>query len=142
MTISKAILRERPIVASFGLASFLLRVPYPFFERRLMMKYRILSLGLAVAALMVFLSAAVEGQDKDKNVHVGKLVSVKGNLFTMENIKGEKHDHTLAQKAKVFDLDGKECRLSDLKRDQIIRVTTSPTDTKVAMKVEAMKKRE
>ncbi|HMF18552.1 MAG TPA: hypothetical protein VKE98_15180, partial [Gemmataceae bacterium] len=76
--------------------------------------------------------------DKDKT-HVGKLLSVKGNIFSMD-VKGEKHDHVLALKGKVLDLDGKECSLSDLKKNQLIRVTTSESDVKVATKVEALKK--
>ena len=104
------------------------------------MKYRVLSLFLAVAALMVLMNVPVEGQDKDKNTHVGKLLSVKGKTFSMD-VKGVKHDHVLALKGEVLDVDGKECKLSDLKKNQLIRVTTSEGDAKVATKVEAIKKK-
>jgi inorganic pyrophosphatase/exopolyphosphatase len=104
------------------------------------MKYRVLSLLMAAAALMLLMTVPVEGQDKDKNVHVGKLLSVKGKTFIMES-KGKKHDHILAKDGKVFDLDGKECKLADLEKNQLIQVTTKEGDEKVATKVEAIKKK-
>lgn len=105
------------------------------------MKYRVLSLLVVAAAVMVLLNSPLQADDKekDKNIHIGKLVSVKGNVFTMET-KGKKHEHILGKDAKVFDVEGKECKLDDLKTNQLIQVTTSETDTKVATKVEAMKK--
>jgi hypothetical protein len=103
------------------------------------MKYRIVSMFLLAAALLVFVNVPAEAQDKDKNVHIGKLVKVMGATFTMD-VKGKKHDHVLGLKAEVIGLDGKECKLSDLKKNQLIRVTTSEGDEKVATKVEAIKK--
>jgi hypothetical protein len=105
------------------------------------MKYRVLSFFLFAAALLVFMGAPVDAQDKDKNTHVGKLVSVKGLDFTMEGKGGKKHDHVLAKGAKVLNLDGKECKLKDLKIGQRIRVTTKEGDPVVATKVEALKKK-
>jgi len=46
----------------------------------------------------------------------------------------------LGLNAEVIGLDGKECKLGDLKKNQLIRVTTSATDEKVPTKVEAIKK--
>ena len=39
----------------------------------------------------------------------------------------------------MFGLDGKECKLDDLKRGQRIRVTTKEGDLKTATRVEALK---
>jgi hypothetical protein len=103
------------------------------------MFHRLLSFALLLAALLVF-SSSVEGQQKDKSsTHLGTLVSVKGTDFVMET-KGKEHTHSLAANAKIIGLDGKECKLDDLKRGQLIKVTTKDGDTKVATKVEAMKK--
>jgi hypothetical protein len=100
---------------------------------------RLVSLVLLVIALVVFSQSSVIGQNKDKNTHLGTLVSVKGTDFVMET-NGKQHSHTLAANAKVMGTDGKECKLDDLKRGQLIRVTTKDGDIKVATKVEAMKK--
>jgi len=105
------------------------------------MKYRVLSFILFAAALLVFMGAPVDAQDKDKNTHVGKLVSVKGKDFTMESKAGKEHKHTLAKNAIVLDADGKECKLADLKTGQMIRVTTKEGDLVIATKVEALKKK-
>jgi len=105
------------------------------------MKYRVLSFVLFAAALLVFMGAPVDAQDKDKNTHVGKLVSVKGQDFTMEDKVGKKHNHTLAKDAIVLDADGKDCKLADLKTGQAIRVTTKAGDTAIATKVEAIKRK-
>jgi hypothetical protein len=105
------------------------------------MQYRVLSFILFVAALLVFMGAPLGAQDKDKNTHVGKLVSVKGQDFTMEVKGGKKHNHTLAKDAMILDVDGKECKLADLKTGQLIRVTTKEGDKVIATKVEALKKK-
>jgi len=111
------------------------------------MKCRICSLLLLAVALVLYagapLAAAEDGDNADKNTHVGTFVSAKGETeFTMKERKGEKeHGHTLAPGAKVYDADGKECHLSDLKKGQRIRVTTKEGDMKVATKVEALKRK-
>jgi len=104
------------------------------------MTYRVVSVLCLALALAIVSQSTVSGQVKDdKNSHIGTLVSVKGAEFTMET-KGKQHSHTLASGAKVTDQDGKTCRLDDLKKGQLIRVTTKDGDTKVVTKVEAMKK--
>jgi hypothetical protein len=105
------------------------------------MKYRVLSLFLFAAALFLFVGVPIEAQDKDKNIHVGKLISVKGQTFIMEDKAGKKHDHALAKDATVLDIEGKECKLGDLKKGQRIRVTTKEGDVAIATRVEAMKKK-
>lgn len=106
------------------------------------MVYRVLSLFLLGTALAVFANAPVAADDKaDKNTHEGKFVSAKGDKeFVMED-KGKEHSHTLAAGAKVLDPDGKECKIGELKRGQLIRVTTKEGDIKIATKVEALKEK-
>ena len=103
------------------------------------MTQRLFSFALLLAALLVC-HASVDGQEKDKSSsHLGTLVSVKGTDFVMET-KGKEHTHSLAANARIIGLDGKECKLDELKRGQLIKVTTKEGDAKVATKVEAMKK--
>jgi hypothetical protein len=63
-----------------------------------------------------------------------------GKSFKMKDKDGKEHSHTLAADAKCIGEDGKECKISELKKDQKIRVTTKEGDNKVATKVEALKK--
>lgn len=100
------------------------------------MVYRISTLLLAALALALFLGAPALAQVK--NTHEGTFVSAKGNEFTMEQ-QGKEHSHTLALGAKILKEDGKEGKLTDLKRGQKIRVTTKEGDKKIATKVEVMK---
>src|SRR5688500_15595086 len=104
------------------------------------MTHRVLSLLLLAAALAAFLGAPLAADEKaDKNTHTGTFVSAKGNEFTME-AKGKEHSHTLAEGAKVYVDNGKEGRLEDLRKGQVIRVTTREGDPKTATKVEVVKK--
>jgi hypothetical protein len=104
------------------------------------MKYRVLSLLLLFAALAVFLGTPLVAQEKGKDTHIGTFVSGKGKEFTM-SVKKQEHSHTLAAGAKVIGPEGKEIHLEDLKKGQLIRVTTEPDNIKIATKVEALKKK-
>jgi hypothetical protein len=106
------------------------------------MTHRLFPLFLLAVALAVFVSAPLAAEEKaDKNTHTGTFVSAAndGKSFTMKDKDGKEHTHTLAADFKCIGLDGKECKLSDLKKDQKIKVTTKADDKKVATKVEAMK---
>jgi hypothetical protein len=101
------------------------------------MRYRTLSLGLAVALLVA--SAALARPDTKESTHSGKFVSAKGEAqFTMTDREGKsQHTHTLARNATIT-CDGKACKLSDLKEGTLIRVTVEEQNgKKVATKVEA-----
>ncbi len=97
------------------------------------------SLLLFALTLLVLGRNPIAAQD-GKNTHVGKLVSVMGNTFTME-AKGKTHKHVLAADGQVIGADGKECKLDDLQKGQRIRVTTKAGDIRTATKVEALKKK-
>jgi len=101
---------------------------------------RTISATLVLFGLMACISAVVTADDKD-NVHTGKFISATGKSFKMELKNGKEHSHTLANDAKVIGEDGKECRLSEFRKGQVIRVTTRADDTTTATKVEAVKRR-
>jgi len=107
---------------------------------------RMFSLALVLTALALLISAPAGAQDKEqpgqqKNVHTGKFLSAEGagKSFKMEDKAGKEHSHTLAADAKVIGPDGKDARLADLKRGQMIRVTTRENDPTTATKVEAIR---
>jgi hypothetical protein len=107
------------------------------------MKYRVLGLVVAVAAVVLALNVAAmaqeqQRQEQDKNKHTGKLVSVKGDEFTMSS-QGKEHKHMLANNAKVM-CDGKTCKLNDILPGTALTVTTRPGDNLVAIRVEATTK--
>ena len=105
------------------------------------MMYRLLSSLMVAAALAVFLGAPLTAQAKpDKNTHDGTFVKATSEKeFVMED-KGMEHSHMLSADAMVIGPDGKDCKLTDLKKGQKIRVTTKASDKKIATKVEALKK--
>jgi uncharacterized protein (TIGR03000 family) len=83
-----------------------------------------------------------EGQqgksDRQTTSHVGKLLSVKGTEFTMQD-GSKKHTHTLAAKARILSADGSEIKLSDIQPGQRIRVTTREGDESTATRIEVMR---
>jgi hypothetical protein len=100
------------------------------------MKYLLWS-SLSLLAL-AFCLASVPAAD-DKDTHTGTFVSAKSDTeFVMED-KGKQHMHKLAAGAKVYGLDGKECKLADIRSGQKIRVTTQADDKTVALKVTVLK---
>ena len=93
-------------------------------------------------ALVMAVSAPLAAADKeDKNTHTGTFVSAKAHEFTMKGKGDKEHTHTLATDAKVLGADGKECKITDVKTGERIRVTTKAGDKKVATKVEVLKKK-
>jgi hypothetical protein len=105
------------------------------------MRYRVCSLVLLAVALALFVTAPLAAEEKAKNTHEGTFVSAAtdNKSFTMKDKDGKEHGHTVSADFKCIGPDGKECKLSDLKKDQKIRVTTKEGDIKVAIKVEALK---
>jgi len=100
-------------------------------------------LGLIVCALALSsYSSPVGSSDEpaaDEQLHSGIFVSAKGSEFTME-VQGKEHSHTLAGDGKVVDSDGKEIKLEDLMKGDRIKVTTKEGDSKIALRVEVVKK--
>ena len=107
------------------------------------MRNSLCALVLLAFMMALFVGAPLAADDKKpdkKNSHTGLFVSAKGEReFTMKDKEGKDHTHTLAPDAKVLDLEGKDCKLTDFKEGQRIRVTTKEDDKKVATKVWAVK---
>jgi hypothetical protein len=73
------------------------------------------------------------------NTHMGWFLKAEGkNKFVMRGRNGNQHTHTLAKDA-IITLDGKSCKLSDLKKGEMLRVTTNPNDRTVAVRIDAFK---
>jgi len=101
---------------------------------------RLLGLILCSLALGNYLSpVGLSEPAADEELHSGIFVSAKGSEFTME-VKGKEHSHTLAGDGKVVDSEGKEIKLEDLMKGDRIKVTTKEGDSKIALRVEVVKK--
>jgi ribosomal protein L14 len=106
------------------------------------MKNRLVAVCLAALALILFVGVRALADDKKdtKNQMEGKIVRIEGNKIVMTDKDGKnEHSHTLAPDARVM-LDGKEVKLTDLKKDQTVRVTTKEGDPTQAVRVEALDK--
>jgi hypothetical protein len=69
-----------------------------------------------------------------------KLVSATGNKLVLSELNGkDAHTVTITKDAKVFNLNGKECQLTDLKPGMIVHVFTNTNDRATATRVEALK---
>ena len=103
------------------------------------MTYRF-PLFLLAVAVAVFVATPLLADKAEKETHEGTFVKANSATeFVMADKEKKEHTHTLGTGAKVFGTDGKECKLSDLKKGQKIRVTTKKGDAKTALKVEALK---
>src|SRR5947208_442854 len=104
---------------------------------------RILPL-FALAALMYVVGPALAEEKKAaaKNpTHQGRFVSAEGNKLTMTMGRdGKEHSHTVAADAKIT-CDGKECKLSDLKKGVFLRVTTKEGDPNTVVRIDAFTRR-
>src|SRR5437879_5400906 len=107
---------------------------------------RVLPLCLLALAVALFLGAARTLADKDKDAkadettHEGTVVSVDKDKLTMADKDKNEHSHTVPADAKVT-LDGKDAKLSDLKKDMKIKVTMSSKDKDAKVtKIEATSK--
>lgn len=101
------------------------------------MKFRRLELVLAVMALALFVALPVLAADD--NTHEGKVVSAAGGKLVMTDKDGKEATHTVAPEAKIT-FDGKECKLTDLKKGTFVKVTTAKDDKTVAIAIEGKTK--
>jgi nitrite reductase/ring-hydroxylating ferredoxin subunit len=90
-------------------------------------------------ALFVVGAPALAAKAENEATHDGTVVRITKSNLVMTSKDGHEHSHTLAKDAKVT-LDGKACKVQDLKAGTKIRVTTQATDAKVATQVEAIDK--
>ena len=104
-------------------------------HRRPTMVYRIVVPLLAVLALMLCVSPAIAADEKP---HEGKVVKVETGKLTMTMTGDTKeHVHNVATDAKIT-LDGKEAKLTDLKKGFDIKVWLN--EAKAVSKIEASSK--
>ncbi|MFV0445966.1 MAG: hypothetical protein ACK5Q5_20510 [Planctomycetaceae bacterium] len=101
-----------------------------------------LSLGIAAAAV-AGTPATTFGEPAapavvDSNSHLGTFVSGTSTGFTMKDSAGKEHKHTLVPGATITDPNGNPCKITDLKSDQKIKVTTSAEDKARVTKVECV----
>ncbi len=102
-------------------------------------------LPLFALALLAYVVSPARAEDKEKatkaqNTHRGRVVSVEGNKLTMVGRNRKEHTHTVASTARIT-CDGKECKLSDLKKGTFIEVTTKEGDPTMAIAIKASTKR-
>jgi hypothetical protein len=106
------------------------------------MKFRSLSLLLLLAVMGVFVVSASADDKADKNVHEGLFLAAEDGGFRMSDVDGKEHSHKLAADAVCVGSDGKECKITDFKKGEKIRVTTKEGDPTIAIKVECLKKKD
>jgi hypothetical protein len=77
----------------------------------------------------------------EAGTHEGKVVSVNGDELTMTDETGlVQHSHQVGSNVSIT-VDGREARLSDLKKGQLIKVTTTEQDgVNVVVSIESSRK--
>ena len=93
---------------------------------------RILPLFALAVLIYAFSPVLADEKKADDKTHSGKVVSVEGNKLTMTDAGGKEHSHTVAADAKIS-CNGKVCKLADLKKGTLIRVTTNDAKQVVAI---------
>ena len=102
------------------------------------MTRRSLFVALTALALVAWVGKTTFAKDEAKDTHEGTVVSVSDGKLTM-TAKGstDEHTHDVGIDAKIT-CDGKECKLTDLKKGDRVKVTMG-ADKKVT-KIEATRK--
>jgi len=99
------------------------------------MTRRSLFAALTALALVAWVgSVSFAKDDADKNTHEGTVVSVSDGKLTMTGKDGTEHTHNVGATTEIT-LDGKEVKLTELKKGDKIKVTMG-ADRKVT-KIEA-----
>ncbi len=100
------------------------------------MLHRILSLSFVALALTLFIGQAALAADK---VHEGTVVKAGDGKLTMTDKKGSEHSHVIPAEA-IITLDGKECKLEELKEGFSVKVSIKE-DEKTVTKIDASSKK-
>ncbi len=103
------------------------------------MNYQSISLSAIALAVLAGSAVAFTAEDEKEATHDGTIVSITSTELVMKGKDDKDHTHTLAKDAKMT-LDGKDCKLEDLKAGLKIRVTTQAGDAKDATNIEAISK--
>lgn len=94
---------------------------------------------LTLLTMAVAICAANTSVFAAETTHDGKVVSITATELVMANQADEEHTMTLAEEV-ALTLDGKVCKVTDLKAGTKIRVTTQSGEATVATKIEAIRK--
>jgi hypothetical protein len=98
-------------------------------------------LAMFAAALVLCLFAGLGvAADEKGTTHEGLIVSALDGKLTMTDKDGKnEHIHNVAADAKIT-CDGKDCKLTELKKGETVKVTTEKKgDKTMAVKIEAKK---
>jgi hypothetical protein len=102
-------------------------------------KYRFAAMGAITWGLLVMSPLLGAAQEVASPVHDGVVVEVANKTLVMTGEDGRQHSHEISADAKLT-LDGKTCKLADLKSGTRIRVTTLDADNTTAVRIEAIDK--
>jgi hypothetical protein len=103
------------------------------------MNYQTISVGALALALCAGSVAAYAVEDTKEATHDGSIVTISSTELVMKTRDEKEHKHTLAAST-TMTLDGKDCKVTDLKDGFKIRVTTVDADKKAVTNIEAISK--
>jgi hypothetical protein len=97
----------------------------------------VVCLALVMVCLPAFAQEREREQAKGDQSHEGKVVRAGDGRLTMtDKTGGAQHTHMVPREAKIT-LDGKECKLEDLKAGFEVKVTTKGDAQRTVTKIEA-----
>lgn len=102
----------------------------------LRMNYRMLSLSAIAGALLVVSATAFAAEGTEAMLD-GKLVSITFDTLVMTGKDGREQSHTFTADTKLT-LDGKACKVADLKPGTRIRVTTQGKENSVVTRIQGL----
>lgn len=103
------------------------------------MNYQTISLGAITVALFAGSVAAFSVEDTKEANHDGTVVKISSSELVMKSKDDKEHTHTLSPET-TMTLDGKDCKVADLKAGLKIRVTTTDAAKKSVSHIEAISK--
>lgn len=101
------------------------------------MNYQSISFGAMALALFAGSMAAFAGTEEKEATHDGTVVKISSSELVMNNKENKEHTHTLSPET-TMTLDGKDCKVADLRAGLKIRVTTVASDKKAVSHIEAI----
>jgi hypothetical protein len=101
------------------------------------MNYQRISVGAIALALLAGSVAAYAAEDAKEATHDGTVVRISSTELVMKSEDDKEHSHTLNDST-TMTLDGKDCKVADLKTGLKIRVTTVDAEKKVVSHIEAI----
>jgi hypothetical protein len=103
------------------------------------MNYQTITLGAMTIALFAGSVAALSAEDGKEACHDGTIVKITSSELVMKSKDNKEHTHTLSPET-TMTLDGKDCKVADLKAGLKIRVTTPDAAKAAVSHIEAINK--